>query len=163
MRGDILMKPMRRNKQEICDLDRITQIIHDCDTLHVGFYDGEEVYIVPLSFGYECHDGTFTFYFHSAPEGRKVSLLLSGNPVGFEMDCGHQVKHADTFCDYTMKYQSIIGTAVPREAVGDEKMKGYEILMAHYTDRKLEFDPAIVAKTKIFALDVKEFRCKEHL
>lgn len=157
------MKSMRRKDREIFDLKEITDVIASCDTLRVGFYDGDEVYIVPLNFGYTCLDGKFTFYFHSASEGRKVTLFQRGESVGFEMDCCHELKSADTFCDFTMMYKSIIGTGIPREVTGEEKMKGYEKLMAHYTDQALSFSPEMVAKTKIFALDVKELRCKEHL
>lgn len=154
---------MRRKEREVFDHDEIIHVINSCDTLRVGFYDGKEVYIVPLNFGYDCENGKFTFYFHSACEGRKVTLFQRGELAGFEMDCCHELKPANSFCDFTMMYKSIIGTGIPREVTGEEKMSGYRKLMAHYTDQQLTFQPEMVEKTKIFALDVKELRCKEHL
>ena len=157
------MKNMRRKDREVFDLDEITKVIASCDTMRVGFWDGQEVYIVPLNFGYTCQNGKFTFYFHSAGEGRKVSLFQRGEAVGFEMDCCHTLKSADAFCNFTMMYKSVIGTGIPHEATGEEKMKGYRQLMAHYTDQTLEFNQAMVDKTRIFVLEATELRCKEHL
>ena len=45
-------------------------IIVQMDAICIGFFDGDEVYIVPLSFGFEEKEGRYTFYMHGAKAGR---------------------------------------------------------------------------------------------
>ena len=48
---------------------------------------GRTAYVVPLNFGYTCEDGAFTFYCHSAKEGKKLDVIRKNASVAFEMDC----------------------------------------------------------------------------
>lgn len=57
---------MRKANRAITDLDEIKTLIDSCDTIRLGFVDGDEAYIVPLSFGFEAENGEFTFYVHGA-------------------------------------------------------------------------------------------------
>ena len=45
---------MRRKDREVLDETKIDEFIRNCDCCRIGFYDKEndEVYIVPLNFGY---------------------------------------------------------------------------------------------------------------
>ena len=45
---------MRRKDREVLDEIKIDEFIRNCDCCRIGFYDKEndEVYIVPLNFGY---------------------------------------------------------------------------------------------------------------
>ncbi len=58
---------MRRDDREITDLLEIESILYHAIVCRIGLTDGNEPYVVPVSFGYE--EGTI--YFHSAPEGKK--------------------------------------------------------------------------------------------
>lgn len=66
---------MRRQDREVTDSARIREIISSCSVCRLGFCDGDEVYIVPLNFGYEEVDGKYVFYFHGAKAGRKAELI----------------------------------------------------------------------------------------
>lgn len=157
------MHEMRRKDRQVTDRAEIEAVLRSCDVCRVGFYDGEEVYIVPLNFGCREREGRLTLFFHSAGEGRKVELFRRGGRAGFEMDCAHRLVTAETACGYSELYKSIIGTGRVREVPEPEKLEAMEAVVAHYTDAKPPIDPAMLARVRLFALDVDELSCKEHV
>ena len=157
------MREMRRKDRQVTDRAEIEAVLRSCDVCRVGFYDGEEVYIVPLNFGWQEREGRLTLFFHSAGEGRKVELFRRGGRAGFEMDCAHRLVTAETACGYSELYKSIIGTGRVREVPEPEKLEAMEAVVAHYTDAKPPIDPAMLARVRLFALDVDELSCKEHV
>lgn len=156
------MHQMRRKDRQVTDKAEIHRVVKECEICRVGFYDGTEVYIVPMNFGYEEKDGKLTLYFHSAGEGRKVGLFAKGEKAGFEMDCGHQVVPAEQACGYSARFQSVIGTGRTYELSEEDKPHAMNCLMAHYTGEKLEIPPAALARVRMFALEVEELSCKIH-
>lgn len=144
---------MRRADREITDLNEISAILADCKTMRLGLCDGDKPYVVPLNFGFTLVDGNFTFYFHSALEGRKLDLI-AGNPnVCVEFDCGHRLVEGKEACDYGFIYQSVIAEG-KAELLSDsaEKIIGLKSLMKQQTGRDFEFgekEAAIVAVGKI--------------
>lgn len=157
------MREMRRKDRQVTDQVEIYKILDECDACRVGFCDEGQVYIVPLNFGYEETNGKLTFYFHSAGEGRKVELFCKNGSVGFEMDCAHRLVQAEKACGYTEMYKSIIGTGRTYEVPEEEKLAAMKTVLAHYTDAELEFDPAMMARVRLFALEVEELSCKVHV
>ena len=75
---------MRRQDREVLQPEQIDAIIESCDCLRLGLNAEDGAYIVPLSFGYAPEEPA-KFYFHSATEGRKVSMIGSGTKAGFDM------------------------------------------------------------------------------
>ena len=71
---------MRKANRAITDFDEIKALIDSCDTIRLGFVDGNEAYIVPLSFGFEAENGEFTFYVHGAKVGRRHTLAAKKQP-----------------------------------------------------------------------------------
>lgn len=157
------MREMRRKDRQVTDRAEIEAVLRACDVCRVGFYDGEEVYIVPLNFGWQEREGRLTLFFHSAGEGRKVELFRRGGRAGFEMDCAHRLVTAEKACGYSELYKSIIGTGRVREVPEPEKLEAMETVVSHYTDAKPPIDPAMLARVRLFALDVDELSCKEHV
>lgn len=156
---------MRRKDREITDRREILHLIDQCDTIRLGISDQEGVYIVPLSFGYSYDEDMLTFYFHSATEGRKVSIL-SNNPVAaFEMDTAHVFREKETGCACTMDYACVMGTgkAVLLEKM-EEKLEALGLLLAHYTDRKPPLQETAAAQTNVYKLEAKweNISCKIH-
>lgn len=154
---------MRRKDREVTDPIRIRQIIESCDTCRLGLWDGERVYVVPLSFGYVCGETGYSFYFHCAREGRKLELLRKGAQIAFQMDSGHR---AEILRDgYTMRYRSACGygNVFFLEDL-QEKKEALRILTLrympeenpHFTDREAE-------QLCVFRLDVTELSCKENM
>ena len=77
---------MRRKDRAVTDRAQILDILSRCHCCRLGFQDKEEVYIVPLNFGYTESDGHLTLYFHSARQGRKIDLIARTHRAGFELD-----------------------------------------------------------------------------
>ena len=100
---------MRRKDRHVTDETKIRDIISRCNCCRLGMWDGKEVYIVPLSFGYEYRDDKHIFYFHSAKVGRKIDILTKNPMVCFEMDTDYQLNGGELACDYSCRFQSIIG------------------------------------------------------
>ena len=155
---------MRRKDREVTDFMKIENIISRCTCCRIGFCNDGEVYIVPLNFGYEVKDDTYTFYFHGAKEGRKIDLIKKNPVVGFEMDTDYALKEADTACGYSARFQSVIGTGVVSiVSDSDEKEKGISLLMEHNTGkRNWVFDEKMMNAVTIFKLEVTKMSCKEH-
>lgn len=155
---------MRRKDREITDTAKIRDIIRRCTCCRLGFADNGEVYIVPLSFGYEIKENRFTFYFHGAKEGRKMELIQKNPEAGFEMDTNYALNEADSACGYSARFQSIIGNGVIYMVTGNEEKKhGLSLIMEHNTGKKeWDFNEKMVDTTAVFKLEVTQMSCKEH-
>ena len=155
---------MRRKDREVTDSMRIEDIIRRCTCCRIGFHDDGEVYIVPLSFGYEARDNTYVFYFHGAKEGRKIDLIQKNPHVGFEMDTNYALNEADMACGYSARFQSIVGNGTVRMISElEEKKLGLSLLMEHNTGkREWDFDEKMLNAVAVFKLVVTKMSCKEH-
>ena len=99
---------MRKANRAITDFDEIKALIDSCDTIRLGFVDGDEAYIVPLSFGFEAENGEFTFYVHGAKAGRRHTLAKKSGRVCVEADvCSGFVELEQG--SQTADYKSFIG------------------------------------------------------
>lgn len=155
---------MRRSDREVTDEALIRQVIDDCQICRVGINDEEEVYIIPMNFGYSLDSGAYSFYFHGAKAGRKYALAAAIPDVGFEMDTDYKLYGKDAACSYTARFRSIIGTGeLSIVEDGAEKLFGLERIMEHCTGRGgWSFEEKMVDKTAVFKLRVKSLSCKEH-
>ena len=124
---------MRRKDREVTDNNEITNIIRSCSCCRLGFYDKDqdEIYIVPLSFGYEETNNKRIFYFHGAKVGRKVELLKASPKVGFEVDTDHELVRGASACNHSIKYKSIIGTGVAEIIENDDEKRRACCLFLH--------------------------------
>ena len=88
---------MRRVEKEIKDKETIDNILKKALICRIGMFDGDFPYIVPMTYG--CEEGVL--YFHSAREGRKLSIMKDNNKVAFEIDAKTD-RHLDqVFKKYT--------------------------------------------------------------
>ena len=74
---------MRRTDREVTDINEIMQIVEKAKILHLGLFDSEYPYVLPLHYGYEYVDGSLVFYLHSAKEGHKLDALKNCDKVSF--------------------------------------------------------------------------------
>ncbi len=157
-------RPMRKANREIKDAAIIEEVIREMDVIRIGFFDGEEVYIVPLSFGFEAKDGKFTFYMHGAKEGRKADLVRTCAKAGFELDRLIQIKTNDEACNHSAKFRSIIGHGAISEVTDtEEKKKALTAVMAHNTGKADWVLPdKMVEATFVFRIEPDWLTCKEH-
>lgn len=155
---------MRRQDREVTDSQLIEDIISRCYCCRLGFYDSGEIYIVPLGYGYEKKDDAYIFYFHGAKEGRKIDLIQKSPNVGFEMDTHYALHHADTACEHSAQFQSIIGNGVVSIVTDNEEKKhGLSLYMAHNTGKSdWAFDEKMLNFVTVFKLVVSKMTCKDH-
>ena len=158
---------MRRKDREVLDETKIDEFIRNCDCCRIGFYDKEidEVYIVPLNFGYSNIDNKRVFYFHGAKEGRKIDLISKINKVTFEMDSNHELIVGKMACNYSERYQCVMGTGLI-SFVEDKEEKTIalnEIMFQNMGKNDWEFSEEMLNRVAVFKVEVISLSCKEHL
>ena len=151
---------MRRVNREIKDLNEIKKIVDGCKVLRIATKDEEGLYVVPLNFGYSCENGKFTFYFHSAKEGRKIDAFKADEQVAFEMDCEHKLVVAEKACGYSYKFASVIGTGTITFLEGKEKLNALSILMKHQTGKDFTFDEKMAKGVAVCSLTAEKLTAK---
>ena len=96
---------MSRSDKELPLRSEIDDVIRQATVCRLAMADEEGPYIVPLSFGY---DGD-TLYFHSAREGKKLSILRKHPKVCFEFDVEVGALPGETPCKWSRADRSVIG------------------------------------------------------
>lgn len=155
---------MRRKDREIRDFTKMIEILKACDCCRIGLVDGNEAYIVPMNFGYEVMNDELILYFHCAKEGRKIELIPKQRFVAFEMDTKHTLTGGETACEFSFRYQCIMGKGTMEILEeNDAKIHGLRKVMAHYAEEKeWEFMQALLDRVYVLKLTVTEWSCKEH-
>jgi nitroimidazol reductase NimA-like FMN-containing flavoprotein (pyridoxamine 5'-phosphate oxidase superfamily) len=97
---------MRRKEQEITDRDELYRILRAARVCRLAMVDGDRPYLVPLTFALDGDD----LVLHSARAGRKIELLRRNPAVCFEVEEGVEVMQAETACDFSMRFRTVIGS-----------------------------------------------------
>lgn len=151
---------MRRNQNEIVDINEIETIIQQCDVVHIGMSQENVPYVIPMNYGYSNR----TFYFHGAKEGRKIDIIKVNPKVCFQLDTDHRlITSEDRACDWTMKYASVIGygTMSIVEAV-EEKEEALNLLMTQYGGQsENDYSDKMLERIGILKLIVTEMTGKK--
>lgn len=152
---------MRRRDIEITDMKEMRYVLDTADVIHIGMHDGDDIYVLPMNYGYTLENGELTFYVHGSLEGKKLDLIRECPNVGFELDCDHQLIEGRLPCQYGYGYASIIGKG-HMEIVEDpkEKMQALTILMACLSGKNFEFNERLVSIVSVMKLTVSEFAGK---
>lgn len=142
---------MRRKDREITDLHQMEEIIRRCDVCRLAFFDEEYPYILPINFGFERVGEGFVFYFHSAKQGKKLDLIRRDSRVSFELDGAHQLIEGEKACDYSMEYESVIGSGRAEILEGAEKLHALKMIMRQYAGgREFEIKEPMAEAVAIF-------------
>lgn len=155
---------MRRKDLEITGMGEIMSIVRKCEVCRLGLADNNEPYVVPMNYGYELNGERLTLYFHCAKEGRKLEILRRNPRVCFEIDCGHTLVTGEDACDYSYKYESVIGNgnAVFLEEHG-EKNRALQKLMEHYAGHGgFSFTEKETAMVTVFKIEADSYTAKHH-
>lgn len=155
---------MRRKDREITDFNEIEAILEKCDACRLGLIDNGMPYVVPMNFGFRADNQEITLYFHCAKEGRKIDILNRNPLVCVEMDCGHLLIIGDKACEYSMDYESLIGTGNV-EFIEDNigKTDALTHIMKKYTgESNFSFDEKLFDRTVLFKVIINEFTGKRH-
>lgn len=147
---------MRRRERQLDEADAYA-LLEKGDVCHLAMVDRGEPYLVTLNYGYRDS----IMYFHCAMEGRKKDLLEKGSRVCFTVVPRHELLPAEKGCDFSMKYESVVGYgAVRLLEEPEEKRLGLSIVMAQYASGDFVFPDASLARTLVFAVDIEELSGK---
>lgn len=153
---------MRRKDAQVTDVEKIKDILRNCEICRLGLSDGLYPYVVPVNFGFEINEEKLCLYFHGSKVGRKGDLIKKSPFAGFEMDANHSINTAEKPCDFSYKYQSIIGHGdVKPLTETKEKYRALSLIMSHYEERdSWQFDEKMLNATAVFKLEVLDYECK---
>ena len=152
---------MRRSDRAVTDPEQINAFLRQEKIMRIGYRDQDEVYIVPVNYGFTAGNGQYTFYFHGAAAGRKYTLALQNPFVGFEIDGAYETIPAETACGFSARFQSVIGTGT-LSVVTDtqEKITGLHAVMQQVSGKSWTFSEEQLAAVAVFRLDVRQMTCK---
>ena len=134
---------MRRKDREVRGMENIRKILDGTNVLTLSLFDGVFPYGVPLHFGYLESEDNIIFYMHSAPVGKKITLIRE-NPNGAISIHGKvEIVYGEKPSETSSLYSSVLGQG-KIEIVEDEeeKAKGLEVMMRHITGREYSFSPS---------------------
>ena len=158
---------IRRKDREITDKKMIEEFLNSQRIIRIGFYDkaNDEVYIVPVNYGYAIENENYIFYFHGGKGGRKYELSKEGPNVGFEIDGQYELVEGKKACDFSAKYQSIIGNGKVQVLEDlEEKKKGLNAIMKQTTGKTdFEYNPRMVQNVCVYMLSATKLTFKGHL
>ena len=149
---------MRRNDREITDNSKIEAFIQKEDIIRVAFYDKGDIFIVPVNYGFRKEKDSYVFFFHGAKAGRKFELAKESPKVGFEIDGRYELLEADIACNFSAKFQSVIGTGtLSLVEEKEEKIIGLDCLMKQTTNKtEWEYNDAMLNGVAVLRLDVEK-------
>lgn len=155
------MGEMRRKDREIEAREDLLHILNECKVIRVAMHDGEEIYLLPMNFGYTYEQDKLVFYLHAAQKGKKIDLLRENPRVAFEMDRGHELIDGQTACEYGFKFASIVGKG-RAELVEElqEKIKALEILMKCQTGKAFKINEKMASAVAVIKIIAVEFSGK---
>jgi uncharacterized protein len=152
------MDRVRRKDREITERATIDEILNKEMVCRVAMCDGNEPYVVPLSF---AHVGK-SLYFHSAHAGRKLDVIKKNNRVCFEVDGDVTLRRGDEACSWGMKYRSVIGMG--RAVIVDgreEKAQALNAIMQKYAGRQFTFSDQAVGSITVWRIDIDSMTGKQ--
>ena len=146
---------MRRTDREITGIAEIETIIREADCCHVALCDYNRPYLVALNFGYKPGKPP-VFYFHCAPEGKKLDIIRKNPSAAFFLDTGHELVRGNNACDWGMNYKSVSGTGTIDLVTGpSERNSALNCIMEHYSGTSSHaYDTAVLSKTAVLRLTV---------
>jgi len=150
---------MRKARQEIKDVRALEEILRGATICRMAMMDGDLPYIIPFNYGYR--DGCL--FIHSAPEGKKIDLLMKKSHVCFEVEDISELIKGEKACDWTTRYRSVVGYG-DVEILSDEagKQLGLEVIMAqHGAPQLIEFNQKNLDRMVILKLTISSMTGKE--
>ncbi len=149
---------MRRKDKEISDEAEIKAVIKKANVCRLGMVSGNKPYIVPLCFGYSGG----VLYFHGSLKGRKIDLILENPNVCFEFDLLTETVKSENACEWSMRYQSVIGFGKAFFIEDAEaKRNAISIIMGQYSDRSFEFPENMLKATAVIKVEIESLTGKQ--
>ncbi|MCF8144697.1 MAG: pyridoxamine 5'-phosphate oxidase family protein [Deltaproteobacteria bacterium] len=148
---------MERKEKEIKDSAEIAAVIRKADICRLALSVDNRPYIVPLNFGF---DGD-CLYFHTAQAGKKIDMIRQNAAVCFELEAGCGLVRAETPCDWSMTYQSVVGYGTASLLKGaEEKRRALDVIMEHYSGRPGQYPDRLVDRLAIIRVTIQSMTGK---
>jgi len=149
---------MRRTEKEITEQKAMDEIMKQAQVCRLGVSYESMAYIIPMCFGYVDR----VLYFHSGADGLKLLILRENPKACFEVDIDTQVIPSEQGCNWSMRYQSVIGFGEV-EFIEDleGKRKALEIIMQQYGDNLQVVEDAELSGITVFKLVVSSMTGKK--
>lgn len=140
----------------------IEQIIRKCQYCSLAMVDESgNPYVIHMNFGF--HSGTV--YFHSAPEGRKMSILRRNPRVCISFSTDHLLRwqNIEVACSYSMKYRSVLihGEVEFVEEYND-KEDALNIIMGQYTDEQYNYSEPAIKNVSVFKVKAQSVEARAY-
>lgn len=150
---------MRRADREITDRAAMDEILRRHQVLYLAMQDESAPYVIPMTYGY---DGE-SLYLHCAAEGRKLDLMRRCPQVAFAIEAEYKVKPGDVACGWGFDYASLVGEG-EAEIVDDldEKRRGLDVLMSHFTPEPQTYKDGALAKTTVIRVRITSLTGKSN-
>ena len=136
------MSEMRRRDRQVTDLAEIKEIIEKNMILHLGLFDKEFPYVVPLHYGYEYDEGK-----------NHACIQIEGEVIP---DYDHEIP-----CKYGAFFTSFIGRGKAELLEKhDEKAHALNQLMQHQTGKRFEFTENMTKLVAVIKVVVTDYSAK---
>lgn len=138
--------------------EEIESTILEAKVCRLGMADGEQPYVIPMSFGYLDN----TLYFHTGKEGKKMEVLRKNTNVCFEMEVGLEIIPSDNPCKWNMRYKSVVGYghALILEDPA-EKRKALDVIVKHYNGPLMPYDEKRVNGLAVIKVEIDSMTGKQ--
>jgi nitroimidazol reductase NimA-like FMN-containing flavoprotein (pyridoxamine 5'-phosphate oxidase superfamily) len=150
---------MRKTNQEITDWSVLEEILSGAYICRVAMMDGNKPYLLPFNYGYRER----TLYIHSAPEGKKITLLKQNPHVCFEVEDAVTIIPGKKACTWSTRYRSLVGEG-KAEILADpgSKRDGLAVIMAqHGAGELIDFEETQLKKLVILKITITSLTAKQ--
>ena len=146
---------MRRMERQL-EFQQILEILKDASFGDLAFLDHGRPAVVPLSFGFQQEEQRLAFFFHSAPEGRKIEALRANPAASFSVVSRAEAVLAEPACRSTMRYACVIADGEISELTAPaEKAAALDLIMNHYgAAGHFDYPAPMLERTAILKLTV---------
>jgi hypothetical protein len=140
----------------------IEQIIRKCQFCSLAMVDESgSPYVIHMNFGFK----NGTVYFHSAPEGRKISVLNHNPRVCLSFSTDHLLRwqNIEVACSYSMKYRSVLIRGEV-EFIDDyaQKEDALSIIMGQYTDEQYSYSEPAIKNVSVFKVKAQTIEARAY-
>jgi len=149
---------MRRHDKEITSRQEIDAIMRSALVCRIALANGNEPYVVPVSFGY---DGE-SLFIHTAKSGRKIEFIEANSRVCFELEDNVSLQADDgDACKWTFAFESVIGYGTITELeTAEDRARGLNQIMLHYSGREWNIDEEAMSTTRVWRIDIESLTGK---
>ncbi|WP_302812448.1 pyridoxamine 5'-phosphate oxidase family protein [Victivallis vadensis] len=154
---------MRRMERQL-EFQQILEILKDASFGDLAFLDHGRPAVVPLSFGFQQEEKRLAFFFHCAPEGRKIEALRANPAVSFSVVSRADVVLVEPACRSTMHYAGVIADGEISELTTPaEKAAALDLIMNHYgAAGHFDYPAPMLERTAILKLTVSSITGKSN-